>query len=531
MRLEDIVVEVRDSDRERVGQLVGPDLVGSTFVVRFNSVGSWRVSLAADSPVVDLLRTPGAGILLRGPGGTILSGPTQSARLIQTGEDTEGTWVIEGVSDQLVLVDRVAYPDPAEVDVSAQSVANDIRIGPAETVIKEYVDANLVSGPSVRVTPGLVLATDQARGDQVRGNARFAPMHELIQNLAASGGLGFDVLQVDEDLVFDVYEPTDVSADVRLDVFNDSLSSSDYFYAAPTVTRAIVAGAGEGVERLFIEETTQTAEDAETAWNRRIERFIDQRGTEELEQLQQKALEVLIENGRTLVTIAVTPSETGSLQYGVDWGLGDTVTVVAGDVEAVAVVNEVGISVSEDGLRLAATVGRPEPVTFENRLAASVRDQGERLSNVERNEFIGAAGAVSRTTAGNVTISNVGAYVTTGLDTTLDASTSAGFVKGTTDTFAVKNSTDVTRVMRIYASADARGGNNQTHGVKLALNGSPIDATECRAFTGSSNQEAKLVTSWLVRMQPGDEVALFIANLSTTDDIEIRRGRVVATAV
>jgi hypothetical protein len=104
-------------------------------------------------------------------------------------------------------------------------------------------------------------------------------------------------------------------------------------------------------------------------------------------------------------------------------------------------------------------------------------------------------------------------------------------VQGVSDLLGVKNNTDVTRVMRIYGSADARAGNNQIHGIKLALNGVPINETECRAFTGAANQEAKLVTSWVIRMEPNDEVSIFIANHSSTDDIEIRRGRIVAAAV
>ena len=531
MRIEDLTVEIRNKDRERVGQLVDADLVGSTFVLRFNGVGSWQMRIPATSPVVDLIREPGAGVIVTGVGGVIMSGPIVSAQLVQSGEDPEGAWAIEGRSDQVILTDRVAFPDPAEPDVTAQSVANDIRIGPAETVIKEYLDANLISGPSVRKVSGLAVATDQTRGPQVRGSARFTTMLPLVEGLAVRGGLGFDIKQQNDELVFEVFEPVDRSADVRFDVFNDSLSSSAYGYTAPGATRAIVAGGGEGVDRLFLEESTQTAEDAEALWNRRIEAFIDQRGSNELDELQEKALEVLTENGKTLITVEVTPSETGALTFGRDWNLGDTVTVVAGEIEATAIVNEIGISINEDGVRLAAVVGEPVPLTLENRLVSAVRDQQDRLSNVERNEFLGASGMVTRQTSGVVTISTVGTYVSTGLDSDFDGTVSNGFVKGTTDTFGLKNDSDVTRVMRVYGSADARGGNNQIHGLRLAKNGTPIPETECRAFTGSTGQEAKLVTSSLIRLEPGDEVSLAIANHSTTDNITIFRGRVVATAI
>ena len=140
-------------------------------------------------------------------------------------------------------------------------------------------------------------------------------------------------------------------------------------------------------------------------------------------------------------------------------------------------------------------------------------------------------GQLSRTTSGTIDIVSQGAYVSTGLEGTLDTATASGMVRGTVDTFGLKNTSGAARLMRFYGSIDAADGNNQTLGVKLALNGTPIDATECRAFTGSGGQEAKLVTSWMVSMTANDEVSLFIANHSGTTDIELRRARLVASEV
>lgn len=140
-------------------------------------------------------------------------------------------------------------------------------------------------------------------------------------------------------------------------------------------------------------------------------------------------------------------------------------------------------------------------------------------------------GQLSRTTTGTIDITTQGAYVSTGLEATLDTATANGMTRGTTDTFGLKNTSGATRLMRFYGSIDAADGNNQTLGVKLALNGAPIDATECRAFTSSGGAEAKLVTSWMISMAANDEVSLFIANHSGTTDIELRRARLVASEV
>jgi hypothetical protein len=142
-------------------------------------------------------------------------------------------------------------------------------------------------------------------------------------------------------------------------------------------------------------------------------------------------------------------------------------------------------------------------------------------------------GQASKMDAGTITITTQSVYVSTGLTGTFDTATASGMTLGTTNTFAVKNTSGATKLMQIYGSIDAETatGNNKVLGIKLAKNGAAIDQTECRAFTGSGAEEAKLVTNWMVSMAANDEVALFIANHSGTENISFSRGRLVATEV
>ena len=142
-------------------------------------------------------------------------------------------------------------------------------------------------------------------------------------------------------------------------------------------------------------------------------------------------------------------------------------------------------------------------------------------------------GQVSKMDAGTIGIVTQSVYVSTGLTGTFDTATASGTSLGTTNTFAVKNTSGATKLMQIYGSIDAKtvSGNNHTLGIKLAKNGTAIAETECRAFTGSNNEEAKLVTNWMISMAANDEVALFVANHSGTEDISFGRGRLVATEV
>ena len=142
-------------------------------------------------------------------------------------------------------------------------------------------------------------------------------------------------------------------------------------------------------------------------------------------------------------------------------------------------------------------------------------------------------GQVSKMDAGTIVIATQSVYVSTGLTGTFDSTTANGMSLGTTNAFAVKNTSGSTKLMQIYGSIDAKTatGNNKVLGIKLAKNGTPIDQTECRAFTGSGSEEAKLVTNWIISMAANDEVALFIANQSGDENITLGRARLVATQV
>jgi hypothetical protein len=543
MKITDLVIEVRNSDLERVAQLTPPESIGLTAVVRFNNVGNWSITLPANNPKADLLREPGAGLIVNGPDGVILSGPTVSAKLVQTAENPAGDWVIEGVDDSVVLGERLAYPDPSEPDAGDQSTAYDEITDLASTVLYHYVDANIgPSAPIERKIPNLTLAADTGLGSTVKGKARFDVLGPYLSKLSAIDGLGFNIRQIDDELVFTVYQPNDLSDTIRLDVENNRLASSEFTYAAPNATRAIVAGQGQGAEREIVEVTTTEATTAEGEWSRRIEVFKDQRDSDDVALLEQSGLEILAENGKTLNAISVKPADNGLMRYGVDWNLGDLVSVVAGSQSVTAIVSEVGLSIEVDGVYLLATIGKPATADPNNKVAVTQSKQEDRIANLERNEAgsggggeIGPGapirGQVSRQTTGTVTITTQGVYVAAGLTPTFDTSVAVGTEIATTNVFGVKKTAAGKHFMRVYASADARAGNNQTLGIKIALNGTPINESECRAFTGSNDQEAKLVTSWIVEMDEGDEVSLFMANHSGTTNIAFQRGRVIAAAV
>jgi len=139
-------------------------------------------------------------------------------------------------------------------------------------------------------------------------------------------------------------------------------------------------------------------------------------------------------------------------------------------------------------------------------------------------------GQCSKMTDGTITGLSTSTYKTTGLTATLDTTTNVGTSLGTTDTFAIKNTSGKTRVLKVYASMDCTAGSNQEIGIKLAKNTTPIDATECRNNTGAHNF-AKLVTNWMVSLDNNDEICLYVANFTSTTNIVMKRARITASSV
>lgn len=386
MRVDDLTFEVRDRSLDRIGVILPQDLVGATLVVRFNNTGTWALQLPYGHPMGELLRLPGYGLIVTGPNAeTIISGPTLTAKLDQTMDNVDGTWQIEGASDDIILSERLAYPTPATADVTAQTTPQDVRTGPAETVIKGYLSANIgPTAPAAREIPNLEIEADQGRGTTVTGVARFNTLQELFYDLAQVGGIGYSLMQNNGDIDFTVYEPVDRSLLIRMDIQNRQLSSSSYSYGTAKVTRVIVAGRGEAENRLFIERTSTESLNAEINWARRIEVFKDARQSENTDELNTSGDELLIDEGKTIVEMSVTPTDDTKMVYGVDWFLGDTVAVVANNIEATAVVTEVGINIGSDGVRIGATVGTPVGIEFEAKLLAKTNQLDSRLSNLER---------------------------------------------------------------------------------------------------------------------------------------------------
>ena len=202
MDITDLIIEVRDANYNRVGQLLPKDITDLTIVAKFNDVGSWKITLPSDHPLVDALRTPGSGLVVNGPNGVIISGPSVTAKNVSNFESPEGVWEIEGKDDSIILSEHLAFPTPGN-DAENQTIAYDTRIDYADVLMKEYVNYNI--GPlasTARKITNLTVEANEDLGSILTVSARMNKLNDLVKSIASIDKLGYTVEQVGDELVF-----------------------------------------------------------------------------------------------------------------------------------------------------------------------------------------------------------------------------------------------------------------------------------------------------------------------------------------
>ena len=158
-------------------------------------------------------------------------------------------------------------------------------------------------------------------------------------------------------------------------------------------------------------------------------------------------------------------------------------------------------------------------------------DVGNSLRQLNIVQFQPMRGMLSRQTTTTVTISTAGVYVPINAAGNLESDVTFNMVaSGSPNVTGLKNDTAQNRTVVVVATYDGRGGNNQAIGLKLALNGVPIDESECRSFAGPTGQVAKALSQWMLKLGPGDEVTMLAANIDGTTNLTIQRFKMLAFA-
>lgn len=317
---------------------------------KFREPGSGQVTVPLTRDAAQLL-APGNRVAVsrRLPTGTadwFMSGPIERPGVQQFSQDGERTLTV-GFTDDLALpAGRLVYPDPANAITAQTAARRTFTATNAEDAMQALVDENAGPGALVaRRVPQLVIAADASVGTNVTTSFRLDRLGDALRTLATIGGnLGFRTQQVGNTIEFQVYEPTDLTNEVRFSTGYRNLISYTYAPEAPKSTVAIVGdGSGEGTSRVFRERISA---EATTWW--RLESLVDRSDVTDTTELDAAGDEELVNQAAT-VNLSALCVETDGQRFGEHFRLGDLVSVelFTGDVIA-DIVREARLTATPD---------------------------------------------------------------------------------------------------------------------------------------------------------------------------------------
>jgi hypothetical protein len=381
-------IYVRDVNLNRVAQI--DDYQKLEMKPQFNAVGAFTLAMSMNSNAAFYITQPGAGIIVVRNGTTIFSGPVHQKERKWTAQSDDLT--ISGYDDNYILQTKLAYPVPGGPPYT--STDYDVRTGPAETIMKQYINANIGSGASSNRKISITTDTDLGRGTSITGRARFDTLLALCGSLALQGGgLGFKVIQVGNGLQFQVYQPTDKSQSVVFSPLLGNLLDFDYTEQSPDANYIIAAGTGEGTARII----TESGDSDSVSMYGRVEEFLNQNNTSSTTELSQAITEELA-NKSFSTSLTITPIDTNTMAFMQNYNLGDIVSVVltqpgqTGDqinqnvMDVISdVVRQITITVDEKGEVITPLIGTADAANKSTlRIFSSMKTMNRRLSKLER---------------------------------------------------------------------------------------------------------------------------------------------------
>lgn len=312
-------VTVYDKSRQRVGWCNAP--ISQMWTPRHNQQGTGNLVVPGDVDAAALLSLEGARVVVQYQDEHLMSGPV---RLIEgRGPRAERELTFQ-VQDDFRLLSRIlGWPVPTAA-ISGQGAAEyRVLSGPAETVAKTLIREN-----ANRVNAPVDIAPDQGRGGNVRLQIRMQPIADILLPLVDQAGVGITVRQVGGRFLVDCYEPQ--AWPLTLSEASGTIADLEFSRTPPSMTRVVVGGPGEGVERIFRQRINA---EAEALYGDVIEGFVDARDVKDddpdrLALMDARGDEALAE-AAAKVGLSLTLSETDVFRYGGPLGVhvGDALTI------------------------------------------------------------------------------------------------------------------------------------------------------------------------------------------------------------
>lgn len=353
-----------------------------TAELRYCAAGVCEVTAPASSGYVTAANTPGNYLVIVRDG-VVFGGGKIEGQPAMSWNPNEGIAVAKVTSATFegLLGERITYPNPAAAANVQGSATYSATAVNGETYMRNLVNLNAGPGAlTARRITGLALGAVAGGAGLVTATTRFEPLLDALRTAAVTAGVGFRVRMVGTQLLFEVYVPVDRTGSVRFSRDRGNLREYISEPQAPTATVAIVGGNGEGATREVVERTNSSAITA--GWGR-VEVFVNASGSDvTTAELQQQGDAVLVEAAEK-AGLSVVAVDGPQSQFGVDYNLGDLISIEPLPGVAVAeVVTGVKLTATVDGELVSPAIGvgpYSEPATV-----ALLRQIDRRLGRLER---------------------------------------------------------------------------------------------------------------------------------------------------
>lgn len=264
---EDFTVIAYAANLERIGWVGDPTTL--TLTPRHNQQPTGSVTLPAAHRMVGALSAPGTRVVAYYRDEYLLGGPVRLASASGTGP--QQTFTFQIIDDFRILSSLLGWPVPGSA-ITAQSGAEyDVRTGPAETVLKGFVSANLAR-VAAALPHTITVAASAGRGTTITVQSRMHPLADRLFPVVDQAGIGVTVRQTLTGLEVDCYTPS--TFPLLLSQDGGTLTSLEWTLTPPSVSRVVVGFDGDAAARVF-RQYVNTA--AEAAYGVVCESFVDAR--------------------------------------------------------------------------------------------------------------------------------------------------------------------------------------------------------------------------------------------------------------
>jgi len=327
-----------------------------------NDLGSWSMESVSKSkcPFV-----PGMGIVVVRNNAFCYSGVVDQIQDVKDAVTGLYTWQVQGVSDLEYLNRRLCYVDPDTGRTDEYGHYEDT--GQLSEVVETLIAKNLGQDALEERREPIIEANENAvghlaYGPEVSAYLRFQNLLTAVKALCVANLYSIRPVWDNDNMkiYYEVFQGRDLSNGIVFTEQLNNVSQTERIAVSPECNFIIGGGVGEMEEREF---ATAQDDDSIAEWGR-IESYLDVRNEHNIEKHVQDDLK---KKAGDRSGYSVTASDADNApQYGVDYRVGDFVSMKIDDTYVAAQVQQCQIDVSEGSETVSPKFGTVAIGRFKN---------------------------------------------------------------------------------------------------------------------------------------------------------------------